>query len=248
MNIFYFFIFYWYAVFLFHSDSVILSESRSIFWILKRIETSHAGVEISTLFLPCEWTCLGWNWHFLLWLHCSGCLVSSGSVMHPITRHADARSNYSNCEEEAASYPSPSSWRWKDEMRRRGSAWKRTGVHGKKVILSRIYCASVIHLSQRPPTYGLPSPARISPARVSTLLYLIQSRLYSAGWLRVKGDLARLCLSAGLQELRTATRNKRRLRETGWINLAGSLESDYFNPLRVLSTLLRIYNIHERGG
>lgn len=164
------------------------------------------------------------NWHFLFWSRCSEYRVSSESAMHSIIWRADARSNYSNCEGDAAAYPSPCSRCWKDEMRRSGrSARERTGYTGKSYIKPYLLCSSVIHLPQHPPTYGLPSPASIPPVRISTLLYLIQSRLYSAGWLRIEGDPVRLCLSASLQKLRIATCNKRYLRETRWINLAGFL-------------------------
>jgi len=161
-------------------------------------------------------------------------------AMHSIIWRADARLNYSNCEGDAAAYPSPCLRRWKDEMRRSESA-RKTGYTGKSYIKPYPPCLSVIHLPQHPPTYGLPSLASTSPVRISTLLYLIQSRLYSAGWLRVEDDLARLSY-AGLQKLRIATRNKRHLRETRWINLTGSLESDYFNPLRILLTLRKVYS------
>lgn len=49
-----------------------------------------------------------------------------------------------------------SSRRWKDEMRRCGSARKRTRYTGKSYIKLYPLCSSVIHLVQRPPTYGLP--------------------------------------------------------------------------------------------
>lgn len=94
----------------------------------------------------------------------------------------------------------------------------------EKVILSRIYCARALFISRNIRWLTVYHRWRASHQwGISILLYLIQSRLYSAGWLRIEGDPVRLCLSASLQKLRIATRNKRYLRETRWINLAGSL-------------------------